>query len=205
MRKQWKQWDFILGGSKITADGDCIHEIKRHLLLGRKVMINLYSILNKQRHYFANKGPSSQSYRFSSSHVWIWEFDYKSWAGTFALWYWRRHLRVLWTAKRSNQSVLKEISPEYSLEGLMLKLNLQYFGHLMWTDSLEKTLMLGKIEVGEGGNDRGWTGLISLQSKGLSRVFSNTTVQKHQFFSAQLSLWSNSHIQRDYWKNHSFD
>ena len=111
----------------------------------------------KQRYYFANKGPSSQSYGFSSSHVWMWELDYKeSWAPKnwwFELWCWRRLLRVPWTARRSNQSILKEISPEYSLEGWMLKLKLQYFGHLMWrTDSLEKTLMLGKTE----GRRRGW-------------------------------------------------
>ena len=107
--------------------------------------------IKKQRHYSANKGLSSQSYSFSSSRVWMWELDYKeSWAlknDAFELWCWRRFLRVPWTAVRSNQSILKEISPEYSLEGLMLKLKLQYFGHLMRrTDSLEKNLMLGKIE-----------------------------------------------------------
>ena len=103
--------------------------------------------IKKQRHYFANKGPSSQGYDFSSSHVWMWELDYKeSWV-PFELWCWRRLLRVPWTARRSNQFILKEISPEYSLEGLMLKLKLQYFGHLMWrADSFEKTLMLVKIE-----------------------------------------------------------
>ena len=104
----------------------------------------------KQKHYFASKGPSSQGYGFSSSHVWIWELNIKRaehWrTDTFELWCWRRLLRVPWTARRSNQSILKEISPEYSLEGLMLKVKLQYFGHLMWrTDSLEKTLMLGGI------------------------------------------------------------
>ena len=122
----------ILGGSKITADGDCSREIKKQLLLGRKVMTSLDSIL-KSRHYYANNGPSSQSCGFSSSHVWMWEFDYKeSWVLKnlcFELWCWRRLLRVLWTAGRSNQSILKEISPDYSLEGLMLKF--QYFGHLM--------------------------------------------------------------------------
>ena len=99
--------------------------------------------IKKQRHYFANKGPSSQSYGFSSSHVWMWELDHKeSWAPrNWCFWCWRRLLRVPWTARRSNESILKEISPEYSLEGLMLKLKLQYFGHLMWrTDSLEKPL-----------------------------------------------------------------
>ena len=114
--------------------------------------------IKKQRHYFANKGLSSQSYGFSSSHVWVWE----SWTikkaerrrtDAFELWYGRRLLRVPWTARRSNESVLKEISPEYSLEELMLKLKPQYFGHLMWrTGSLEKTLMLGKIE---GGSKKG--------------------------------------------------
>ena len=134
---------------KTLQKGDCSHEIKRCLLLGRKATTKLDSILKSQRHCFANKGPSSQSYGFSSSHVWMWELDYKeSWRiDAFELWCWRRLLRVPWTAGRSNQSILKEISPKYSLEGLMLKLKLQSFGHLMWrTDSLEKTLMLGKIE-----------------------------------------------------------
>ena len=114
--------------------------------------------VKKQRHYFVNKGPSSQSYGFSIvmygcerwtiKKVECWRID------AFELWCWRRHLRVPWTARRSNQSILKEISPEYSLKGLMLRLKLQYFGHLMWrTDSFEKTLMLGKIE---GGKRRGW-------------------------------------------------
>ena len=110
-------------------------------------------LIKKQRHYFANKGPFSQSYDFSSSHIWMWELDYKeSWApkiDVFELWFWRRLLRVPWAARRSNQSILKEISPEYSLEGLMLKLKLQYFGRLMQrTDSLEKPLILRKIEGG---------------------------------------------------------
>ena len=113
--------------------------------------------IKKQRHYFANKGLSSQSYGFSSSDVWMWESDYKeSWVQKnwcFWMWCWRRLSRVPWTAKRSNQFILKEISLEYSLEGLILKLKLQYFGHLIWrTDSLENTLMLGKIE---GGRRRG--------------------------------------------------
>ena len=114
--------------------------------------------IKKQRHYFAGKGLSSQSCGFSSSHVWMWELDYKESCvpkiDAFELWYWRRLLSVPWTARRSNQSILKEVSPEHTLEGLMLKLKLQYFGHLMWrTDSLEKTLMLGKIE---GRRRRGW-------------------------------------------------
>ena len=110
--------------------------------------------IKKQRHYFTNKGPSSQSYGFSSSHVWMWELDYKEIWALFELWCWRRLLRVPWTGRRSNQSILKEISPGYSLEGLMLKLKLQYFGHLIRrANSFEKTLMLGKIE---GGRRRGW-------------------------------------------------
>ena len=113
-------------------------------------MTHLDSIL-KSRHYFANKGPSSQEYGFSSGHVWMWELDYKeSWVPKnwwFWTMCWRRLLRVPWTPRRSNQSILKEISLGCSLEGLMLKLKLQYFGHLMWrADSFEKTLMLGKIE-----------------------------------------------------------
>ena len=113
--------------------------------------------IKKQKHYFANKDPSSQSHGFSSSHVWMWELDHKveHWRiDAFELWCWKRLLRVPCTARRSNQSILKEISPEYSLEGLMLKLKPQYFGHMMWrTDSLERTLMLGKIE---GRRTRGW-------------------------------------------------
>ena len=136
------------GGSKITADGGSGHEIKRCLLLGRKAMINLDNTLEKQRHYFANKGLSSQSYGFSKSHVWMWELDYKdSWGqriDAFELWCWRKLLRVHWTAMRSNQSILKEISPEYSLEGLMLKPKLQYFGHLMWRANIWKDSDAGK-------------------------------------------------------------
>ena len=148
--------DFMFWGSKITADGDCNYEIKRCLLVERETRPNLDSILKSRD--FAFKGPSSQSYGFSSSHVQMWELDYKeSWAPNnwcSELWYWRRLFRVPWTARRSNKSSLNEISSECSLEGLMLKLKFQYFGYLMWrTDSFEKTLMLGKIE---GGRRRGW-------------------------------------------------
>ena len=124
------------------------------LFLGRKVMTNLDSIL-KSRDHFVNKGPSSQGYGFSSGHVWMWELDCEeSWAPKYWCFWtvcWRRFFRVPWTARRSNQSILKEISPGCSLEGLMLKLKLQHFRHLTWrVDSLEKTLMLG----GTGGRRR---------------------------------------------------
>ena len=107
--------------------------------------------IKKKRHYFAKKGPSNQSYGFPTSHVWMWELIKERKLSTeellILLWCWRRLLWIPWTARRSNKPILKDISPEYSLEGLMLKLKLQYFGHLMWrTDSLEKTLMMGKIE-----------------------------------------------------------
>ena len=128
---------------------DCSHKSKRRLPLGRKVMSNLDSIL-KSRHHFTDKCPYSQNYGFSSSHVWMWELDHKEgWTPkNWCFWIcWRRLLRVPWTARRSIQSILKEINSEYSLEGLMLKLKLQYFGHMMRrADSLEKMLMLGKIE-----------------------------------------------------------
>ena len=119
--------------------------------------------IKRQRHYFVNKGPFSQGYRFSSSHVWMWEWTIKKAEcrriDAFELWCWRRLLRVPWTAGRSNQSILKEISPGCSLEGLMLKLKLQYFGHLVQrADSLEKTLMLGKIEGRRRRGNRGWDG-----------------------------------------------
>ena len=153
--------DFILGGSKITADGDCSHEIKRHLLLGRKVVANLDSILKSRDITFSTKVCLVKAMVFP-----VVMYRYESWTikkaehwriDAFELLCQRRLLRVPWTAMRSNQSILKEISPEYSLEGLILKLKLQYFGHLMWrTDSLEKTLMLGKIEVGGKGEDRRW-------------------------------------------------
>ena len=142
--------DFIFGGSKITADGDCSHEIKRSLLLGRKVMTNLDSILKSREITWPTKVRLVKTmvfpvvmYGYESCTVK--KAEYRR-SDAFELWCWRRHLRVPWTARRSNQSILKEISPVCSLEGLMLKLKLQYFGHLMQrVDSLEKTLMLGGI------------------------------------------------------------
>ena len=149
---------FIFWGSKITADGDCSHEMKRLLLLGRKVMTNLDSILKSRDITLLTKVRLVKAMGFP-----VVMYGCESWTikkaecrriDAFELWCWRRLLRVPWTAKRSNQSILKEINPGCSLEGLMLKLKLQSFGHLMWrADSLEKTLMLGKIE---DGRRRGW-------------------------------------------------
>ena len=150
--------DFIFKGSKITADGDCSHEIKRCLLLGRNLMTNLDSILKSRDITLPTKVHVVKAMVFS-----VVMYGCESWTvkkaehrkiDAFELWYWWRLLRVPWTARRSNQSILKEISPGCSLEGLMLKLKLQYFGHLMRrVDSLEKTLMLGGIG---GRRRRGW-------------------------------------------------
>ena len=142
--------DFILRGSKITADGDYSHEIKRHLLLGSKAMRNLDSILKSRDVTLLTKVLYSQSYDFFpvvGCESWtIKKVEHRR-TDVFKLWCWRRLLRVPWTARIFNQSILNEISPEYSLERLILKLKLQYFGYLMQrTDSLEKTPMLGKIE-----------------------------------------------------------
>ena len=142
--------DFIFGGSKITADGDCSHEIKRRLLLGRKVMTNLDSILKSRDITLPTKVRLVKAMIFSVVMYGCecWTVKKAECRRTFAfeLWCWRRLLRVPWTARRSNQSILKEISPGISLEGMMLKLKLQYFDHLIRRfDSLEKTLMLGGI------------------------------------------------------------
>ena len=149
--------DFIFLGSKITADGDCSHEIKRRLLLRRKAMTNLDSILKSRDITLSTKVHLVKAMVspvvMYGCESWTIEKAKHQRIDAFELWCWRRLLRVSWTARRSNQSILREISPEYSLEKLMLKLKLQYFGHLMRrTDSLEKTLMLGKIE---GGRRRG--------------------------------------------------
>ena len=152
MGKQWKQWEtFFPWPPKITADGDCSYEIKRCLLLGRKALTNIDSILKSRGTTLPTKVCLVKAMVFP-----VVMYGCESWTikkaecqniEDFELWCWRRLLRVPWTARRSNQSIPKEISPEYSLEVLMLKLKLQYFGHLMRrTDSLEKTLMLGKFE-----------------------------------------------------------
>ena len=145
------------GGSKITADGDCSHKIKRRLLLGRKVLTNLDSVLKSRDITLSTKVHLVKAMVFPvvmyGCETWTIKKAERQRIDAFELWCWRRLLRVPWTARRSNQSILKEIGPDYSLEGLMLKLKLQYFVHLMGrADSLEKTLMLGKIE---GGKRRG--------------------------------------------------
>ena len=158
MGKHWKKWDFIFLGSKITANGDCSHETKRCLFLGRNAITNLDSILKSRDITLSTNLHLVKTVVFP-----VVMYGCESWAtkkaeswkiDAFELWCWRRLFRVPWTARRSNQSILKEISPEYLLEGLMLKLKLQYFDHLMQiAESLEKTLIWGKIE---GGRRRGW-------------------------------------------------
>ena len=160
--------DFILGGYKITADSDCSHEIQRHLLLGRKAMNNLDSILKSRD--IANKDLSSQSYGFSialymtfHSHVQMWELDCKeSWAPkNWCFWtvVLEKNLESPWAARRSILSILKEISPKYSLEGLMLRMKLQYFSHLMGrTGPFERPWCWERLKAGGEGGDRGWDG-----------------------------------------------
>ena len=176
--EQWKQWQTIFWGSKITVDGDCSHEMKRCLLFGRKIMTNLDSVLKSRDITLPTKVHLVKVMVFP-----VVMYGCESWTikkaehwrtDAFEPWCWRRLLRVPWTAKRSKKSILKESSPEYSLEGLMLKLKLQYFGHLMRrTDSLEKTLMLGKME---GGRRRGrqrmrWLdGIIDSMDMSLSKL-----------------------------------
>ena len=150
-----KQCQTFGGGSKINADGDCSHKIKRRLLLGRKVMTNIDSILKSRDITLPTKVCLVKTMVFP-----VVMYGCESWTkkkaehqrtDAFELWCWKRLRRVPWTERRSKQSIRKEISPEYSLEGLMLKLKLRYFGHLMWRiDSLEKPLMLGKIEGRRG-------------------------------------------------------
>ena len=151
MGKQWKHWQTAFLGSKITADVDCSHDIKWRLLLGRKAMTNLDSVLKSRDIILPTKVCLVKAMVFP-----VVMYGCESWTikkaecrriDAFELWCWRRLLRVPCTVKRSNQSILKEVNPEYSLEGLMLKLKLQYCGHLVWrANSLEKTLMLKKIE-----------------------------------------------------------
>ena len=162
MGKQWLTLVFL--GSKITADGDCSHEIKRCLLLGKQVMTNLDGILKSRDITLSTKDHLVKATVFPvvmcGCESWTIKKAEHGRIDAFELWYWRGLLRITWTARRSNQYLLKEISPGCSLEGPMLKLKLQYFGHLIQrTDSLEKTLMLGKIE---GRRRRGWQRMIEL-------------------------------------------
>ena len=150
MGKRWKQWLIIFLGPKVTADGECSHEIKRRFLLGRKVITNLNSLLKSRDITLPTKVRLVKAMVFSvvmyGCESWTVKKAERQRIDAFELWCWRRLLRVPWTTRRSNQSVLKEISPGCSLEGLKLKLKLQYFGHLMQrADSFEKTLILGKI------------------------------------------------------------
>ena len=166
MMKQWKEWQTFLGGYKITADDDCSHEIKRHLLLGRKAVTNLDSILKSRDITLPTKVCLVKAMVFPvvmyGCDSWTLKKAEHQRIAAFELWCWRRLLRVPWTARRSNQSILKEVSPEYSLEGLMLKLKLRYFGHVIWrTDSLEKTLCWERLKAGAEGNDRGWDGRVA--------------------------------------------
>ena len=163
MGKQWKECQTLFfGGFKITADGDCSHEIKRQLLLGRKVMTNLDSIFKSRDITLPTKFHQVKAMVFPvvmyGCESWTVKKAERRRIDAFELWCWRRLLRVPWTAKRSNQSILKEISTGIASEGMMLKLKLQYFGHLMQrVDSLEKTLMLrGMGARGEGDEMAGW-------------------------------------------------
>ena len=160
MGKQWKQCQTLFLGSKITADGDCSHEIKRRLLLGRKVMTNLDSIFKSRDITLPTKVRLVKAMVFPvvtyGCESWTVKKAERQRIDAFELWCWRRLLRVPWTARRSNQSILKETSPGCLLQGLMLRLKLQYFGYLMQrVDSLEKTLMLGGIGGSRRRGDRG--------------------------------------------------
>ena len=159
MGKKWKLTDFIFLGSKITEDSDCSHETKRHLLLGRTAMTNLDSVLKSRHITLLTQFPIVKAIVFP---VLMYACESRTIKkaecrriDVFELWCWRRLLRVPWTARRSNQSIVKEISPEYSLEGLMLKLKFQYFGHMIQrAGSLEKTLMLERLRArGEGAKE----------------------------------------------------
>ena len=163
MGKQWKQDRLYLGGLQNHCRSWLQPWNWKMLAPWKKRYDQPRQHIKKQRHYFSNKGLSSQSYHFSRSHVWMWELDYKKAEhrriDAFELWCWRRLLRVPWTARRSNQSILKEISPEYLLEGLMLTLKLQYFALLMWrTDSWKRPWCWERLKVGGERNDRGWDG-----------------------------------------------
>ena len=162
MGKKWRQWQILFSWAPKALWAEIAAPKLKLLAPWKESYDQTGQCIKKQRHYFADKGPSSQNYGFSSSHVWMWEVDHKQKAehqriDAFELWCWRRLLRVPWTARRSNQSILKEISSKYSLERLMVKLKLQYFGHLMQrTDSLEKDWCWERLKARGEGDNRGW-------------------------------------------------
>ena len=210
--------DFIFGGSKIPVDGDCSHEIKRRLLLGRKAMTNLESIFKSRDITLLTKVYLVKTVVFP-----VVTYGCESWTiktgecwrtDAFELWCcWRRLLRVPWTARRSNLSILKEISPGYSLGGLMLKLKLQYFGHLMWrVDLLEKTLMLGKIEGRRRSGQQGMKWLDSITNcmdMNLSKLWEivedsgawRAAVHGIAKILTQLSDWTTTRTSKRAWQN----